>query len=333
MTNMFNDSMKTKLEKFRSKKPERRIVTAATRLKTVSAATENPASKGLAQQELLTAGGKVWIVKELTPAIAAEMLKHQHPGQRSIREKHMDAIARSMLSDTYVWTGDPIRFDGDNQLIDGQHRLSAVVKSGVTLHDVLCVRVLDDEVHKYIDTAVKPRSANEMRRFLGQRQLGGSVVAAVALEFCDFKHQNRAMLTKVEVNELVESCEFLEELVEINGKANRTNVKLTAASLGVALRCMRLNRVQAAIFFRAISTNTHTIDDVYQPVLKLTIDWLVREGQARATKKRDSQLRAAADDFTLANKLIRAYNAWRLGEKLTKLKTSTSSDELLVPLR
>ena len=326
---MFNDSMKTKLEKLRSKKPERRIVTANTKLRASPAAPE-PANPKV--QELVTAGGKVWIVKDLTPAIASEMLKHQHPGQRNLKEQHMEAIARSMLSDTYVWTGDPIRFDSDNRLIDGQHRLSAIVKSGVTLHDVLCVQVVDEEVHKYIDTAIKTRSSTDLRRFLGQKQVSGSVVAAVALEFCDFKQQNRVLLTRVEANELVESCEYLDELIELAGSGRRTNVKLTAASLGVALRCMRLNKSQSLLFFRSVCSNTYVLDEKYEPVLKLTIDWLVREGQARAVKK-DSDMRAAADDFTLANKLIRAYNAWRLGEKITKLQMPKNSDELLVPVR
>jgi hypothetical protein len=328
---VFNDSMKTKLEKLRSKKPERRIVTAATKLKAVSAEPVAVQSNGK-PQELVTAGGKIWVVKELTPAIAAEMLKHQHPGQRPIREQHMAAIARSMLSGTYAWTGDPIRFDSQDRLIDGQHRLSAVVKADETLYDVLCVRVLDDEVHKYIDTAIKTRSANDLRRFLGQRSIGGAVVAAVALDFADFNSNHRQMLTRVETNELVESCEFLDELLELNNKSQKNNVKMTAASLGVALRCMRLNKVQALLFFRNVCANNHVIDDVYQPVIKLTIDWLVREKQARAVK-RDSGSRAAADDFTVANKLIRAYNAWRLGEKITKLQTPKNSDELLVPLR
>lgn len=325
--NFFNTTMRDKLAKLRSQdNPNRRIVTPATKRKIIP-------DEQLKVNEILTAGGRVWTIAKLTPAIAEEFLRHMHPGQRPIREQHRDALARSMEAGTYVWTGDPIRFDNSNRLIDGQHRLSAVVKSGVTLYDVLCVMVNDDEVYKYIDTSLKTRSANDMRRFLGQKAVRGSVIAAIALEFGDFKHQNRAQLTRVEVNELVEACEFLEDLGELHSKSVRSHVKLNAATLGAMLRCMRRNPVQAKMFFEAVCSNTHTIAGQYEPIVKLTVDWLVREGQARSIEGHDKSRRAATDDFTAANKVIRAYNAWRNDEKIKTLQPPKNENVLITPVR
>lgn len=328
-SNFFNTQMRDKLEKLRAQsaekskeKNQRRIVTAAKK-----------APEDLKVNEIHTPGGRVWTIAKLTPAVAEEYLRHMHPGQRPVREQHRDALARAMESGMYVWTGDPIRFDTSNRLIDGQHRLSAVVKSGVTLPDVLCVMVNDDEVYKYIDTSIKTRSANDMRRFLGQKSVRGSVIAAIALEFCDFRHQNRTLLTKTEVNELVESCEFLDDLTELHGKSTKHHLKLNAAALGVALRCLRRNKIQAKLFFDAVCTNTHTIEGKYEPIVKLTVDWLVRESQARSVNNDDKNRRAATDDFMLANKLIRAYNAWRNDEKIKTLQPPKNENVLLTPVR
>lgn len=344
---MFNEQLRERLALALAKKPQpsRKVVdlrpapastpapapSAPPPARLVSTPAPLPAAKST--HEINTSGGKVWIIPKLTPEMATELLKHQHPGQRPISENHVEAIARSMSSGTYVWTGDPVRFDRNNLLIDGQHRLTAVVLSNVTLEDVLCVKVSDDEVHKYIDTAGKSRSSADIRRFLGQRQLNSSVVAAVAMEFCDFKQENRTQLTKVEVNELVETCEYVQDLLDLV-HTGKSSVKLTAAGLAAALRCMRANHEQSLVFFRAVCSNNHTIDGEFQPVIKLTIDWLMRESTSRSasrSSKAVGDVRASASNFVVANKLIRAYNAWRLGENLSILQAGRT-DKIHVPV-
>lgn len=317
-----NDQMKDKLSAFREQNKDPAKVAAVERNKRRIVKPKEP------PKELKVEHGAVWILEVLTPDMAQEFLDKQHPGQRTLRANHVDALTRSMASGTYVWTGDPIRFDEKNQLIDGQHRLTAVVRSEVTLREVLCVRVSDAEVHKYIDTSIKTRSAADIRRFLGQKQVSGSIVAAIALEFCDFKKSNRVLLTRVEVNELAETCEYMNELIELSG-LSRGRVKLTAVGLGVALRCMRRNYDKSMQFFRAVCSNSYMIDGEFHPIIKMTIDWLIRESQAR-TVTRGADQRAGLEDLAVANKLLRAYNAWRNRENITKLQ-QPKNDDLIIP--
>lgn len=73
----------------------------------------------------------------ITPKIAAEMLSRNR-NVRAINETHVNRLAEMMLASRWWLNGESIKFDIEGQLIDGQHRLSAVVKSGVTIQ-ALCV--------------------------------------------------------------------------------------------------------------------------------------------------------------------------------------------------
>jgi hypothetical protein len=77
--------------------------------------------------------------KELiTPTEAARILSAQaqfvdplgRKVQRRVEQSEVDALARQMAAGLFVLNGDALKFNGD-RLLDGQHRLLAVVKAGV----------------------------------------------------------------------------------------------------------------------------------------------------------------------------------------------------------
>jgi hypothetical protein len=277
------------------------------------------------QSGLETAGGSVWIIAELTPQVAEKMLANQHPNQRKLREIHVLTIANDMEKGTYKWTGDPIRFDLKGRLIDGQHRLSAVVLSGATLRDVVAVRVNDDEVSAYIDTNARPRSLHDIRKFNGQRSLSGPVIAGIIMDACDFKPHSRDILSKAEQNSIIEGCQYVDELQHFHNISRV--LRLTAPHHASILRCLRANREAACIFFEAVCRNEHSINDEYQPMVKLLVDWLGRHRELRTGKVRNNG--ALLENKAVASKMIRAYNAWREGAVLAKLQAGDSIPEAL----
>jgi hypothetical protein len=95
---------------------------------------------------------------EITPNIAADMLE-QNTANRPLSEKHAKKLAREMELGRWQYNGDAIRFTKAGKLIDGQHRLAAVILSGTTI-TTLVVEDLDDEVFSTID-ANKPRSGSD----------------------------------------------------------------------------------------------------------------------------------------------------------------------------
>ena len=68
-------------------------------------------------------------VRELiTPEIAEHYLATDQ-GNRNIRDSWVKKIARDIKNDRFVETHQGIAFDEDGTLIDGQHRLLAVIKA------------------------------------------------------------------------------------------------------------------------------------------------------------------------------------------------------------
>lgn len=70
-----------------------------------------------------------------------------------------DAYARQMGNDEWLVTHQGIAFDWNGEMLDGQQRCAAIIKSGTTQY-VLVVRNLNPDVRHVIDTG-RPRSASD----------------------------------------------------------------------------------------------------------------------------------------------------------------------------
>ena len=64
---------------------------------------------------------------------------------RKIKDKKVDAYMKEMVDGKWRLNGKVIIFDSNGRLLNGQHRLSAVIKSGVSL-TTLVVRGVDPSV-------------------------------------------------------------------------------------------------------------------------------------------------------------------------------------------
>jgi len=71
----------------------------------------------------------------------------------------------AMIEGEWLYNGEAIKFDRDGRLVDGQHRLEAVVKANKPIA-FLVIRGLDPEVFKTIDTG-KKRSAGDVLAIKG----------------------------------------------------------------------------------------------------------------------------------------------------------------------
>lgn len=68
-------------------------------------------------------------IEVITPEIAKEYLKHNRKN-RKVKPKTVETYARDMARDAFITTHQGIAFDTDGELLDGQHRLLAIVVSG-----------------------------------------------------------------------------------------------------------------------------------------------------------------------------------------------------------
>lgn len=85
----------------------------------------------------------------VTPAMAAEWLRTNRLNRR-MRLKTVTRYAEDMKAGRWKASFDPVRFGKSGRLIDGQHRLQAIVLSGVTL-TMLVINGVDDDIFDVID--------------------------------------------------------------------------------------------------------------------------------------------------------------------------------------
>ena len=97
----------------------------------------------------------------VTPEIAQKFIESMGPNRRVV-QKHVDYLAQAMKNGEWVESaGDPVRFNEQGELIDGQHRLWAIIETGMSFHFNI-VRGLPIESMAVLDTG----RSRSLRNFL-----------------------------------------------------------------------------------------------------------------------------------------------------------------------
>jgi hypothetical protein len=123
-------------------------------------AAQNTALKAVTlDHPINTKASEQWV--DLTPTLAEKWLGQNHEN-RNLRSSKVRAFARDMRNGEWTTTGQPIQFDWNGNLIDGQHRCEAVIESGVTVR-VLVVKGLDPKAKQVIDTGTKRTPADALK--------------------------------------------------------------------------------------------------------------------------------------------------------------------------
>lgn len=98
--------------------------------------------------------------EKITPKIAAEYLSTNSKSNRKIRQGYVDFLATEMVSGRWISeSAESIKFNRQGVLIDGQHRLSALIKANKTLY-FLVARNLHEQTFKVIDTGISRSGAD-----------------------------------------------------------------------------------------------------------------------------------------------------------------------------
>lgn len=99
-------------------------------------------------------------IMEITPDIAEYWLT-SNGHNRNLRGNVAVAYARDMKNGCWDLNGESIKFSANGELIDGQHRLQAVIISGATIKS-LVVFDLPNSTQKTVDTGVKRQYSDQL---------------------------------------------------------------------------------------------------------------------------------------------------------------------------
>jgi ribosomal protein L30E len=107
----------------------------------------------------------VFSVVLMTPARAAELLGTNY-GNRTLNTRHVAELVWQIQNGVWQLNPQPVSIDTEGHLIDGQHRLSAIVKADKPAIVALATNV-PREARYVIDYSSKPRSAGDVFSFNG----------------------------------------------------------------------------------------------------------------------------------------------------------------------
>lgn len=124
-------------------------------------------------------------VVRVTPDLANAFLAHNR-NNRALSDSRVDEYSKEMTSGAWKENGDTIRFSKTGKLLDGQHRLNAIVRSGTTQRMFVAVG-LDDETQVTVDT--------------GKKRAPSDVLSIEGLEKWESAHLGAAMHTVINVTD------------------------------------------------------------------------------------------------------------------------------------
>lgn len=113
-------------------------------------------------------------LRSIDPALAATMLE-RNTDNRNVRHLQVRKLAEAMSRGEFGLSNDAISFSDTGRLLNGQHRLLAVLRSGRTI-EALVVEGLADESMRYLDTG-RARTAGD---YFGKAGLGCANAPALA---------------------------------------------------------------------------------------------------------------------------------------------------------
>lgn len=114
----------------------------------------------------------------VTPAMAEEWLKTNN-NNRSVNARRVAYFVQQILEGNWALTHQGIAFWDDETLADGQHRLMAIVRSGVAVNVLVTTGLKKQAIHA-VDM-VRPRSTKDVLHFIGMRISGQNVSCARVL--------------------------------------------------------------------------------------------------------------------------------------------------------
>lgn len=113
----------------------------------------------------------------VTPQMATQLLEHNQLN-RPLRDNHVQRIARQIIEGKWKFNGDTIKIADTGDVLDGQHRLWAVIESKRTIETVL-VRGVERDAFATIDTIRAPRSGGDTLALNGAERYRNIMASAL----------------------------------------------------------------------------------------------------------------------------------------------------------
>jgi hypothetical protein len=284
----------------------------------MTVSTDNPAPTDNQQQVADSGVG----LQTVTPSMAAAWLAKDNTHNRRIRPTLVAQYARDMADGNWMFNGETVKFAADGTLLDGQHRLAAVVKSGVTV-PLLLVRGLPNNTQATVDLGAR-RTTGDVLNLAGERNyrtLGATLRRIWRWQRAVYRLTRggaNAQPSAAECLELLANKPEIRESVRVATRVAGEFRFIPASTLALAHWMFhRIDPDDCAWFFERLADGADLIPG--HPVL--TLRKRAMEDAARVQR--------VPEDLMLAF-VIKAWNAFRDG-RLLKIMKFYPSDPFPMP--
>lgn len=250
-------------------------------------------------------------VELITPQKAEEWLAH-HTQNRPISLRHVQRLAEMMLRGEWMVNGEPIILKSGGGVLDGQHRLEAVKKSGVSIHSVV-IRNIDSAAWVTIDQGLK-RTVGHLLASLGERDY--STLAGATVWVARWKAGTLRSTQTVSSTMQLAALETYPQLRHSIPYGRRASAYMPPSLATFChFRMASFSPEKASEFFEALISGAEL--SATNPV-KLLRDRLLAQQQSRRKLPK-------WDVYAL---VVRAWNAWSASRPLSRLQLHTTDQSL-----
>lgn len=246
---------------------------------------------------------------DVTPQLAEQWLQKNPQVQRKQNRQTVAMISRLILAGEWRFNGQPIIFNSDGKLADGQHRLAAIANCRKT---VTCLILYNVPVESFatMDSGRARTPADSLRAAGYSRTTGLAAAAGLLYRFeSGFSFAwGGVKISPLEIDQIVKSNPKLQEAHKIAAPTFKI-----CRSDSVPTFCFyvfsRLNRRDAEAFFDKFGTGEELAKG--HPILELRRKLIDRPPAERTPP------------HVLINWVFRTWNAVRKNEPLTLLRIGT----------
>jgi hypothetical protein len=292
------------------KVPPFKIIKASSNLARQPAPKEEPLrplvlSEDVLLDMILTHNGT--LTGLVTPKIANWLLKW-NIGNRPLEERGVERFCKILKDNAWLNTGEPVIVSRDGILNDGQHRLTAIHRSGIAAELDVRFGIARDAFHA--TGTGKKRTAGQVLGIEGYSNTSCQAsIARLVLHYDKGQMGNR---TQVEIGEILRMVAEDDRICQFAAKTQRSKFgPIRAGTFGFVL---------------VLAARTAPIEKVFQFSDLVASGMFQSEDESEPTRRLHVKLRDAAmkrdriSQIDMAVLVIKAWNAWAGGDPASHLR-------------
>lgn len=203
-------------------------------------------------------------IERITPAMARKWLEDYNNTNRPLRKGRVEALATDIKEGRWFLDGSAIRFNGDGSLLDGQHRLSAIVVAKKPVRTFV-VRGIDKDSMTVIDSGAK-RTLGDYLRIEGYKStalLAGIVNWCMRYETGTLRF-NQCPSHAAAIAWFNPRAKELEALTTVCHAMAHTSLKMQASAMGGIIYESKSQGAARAFFERVVEgADLHRLSPEY----------------------------------------------------------------------